>query len=266
MPDSHPNVVALLRAELAAEVEAGFPRLKRIPNTDVIWFLDYFAGLAAAERTALLDALARFGVRFFFLRPGDVQPEIAPALARYREAKDGPGGKGGTRYMDVKMLCMDKSLREPGNYHESWRQNFTPLHFQPRADLLPDLSHLKAAKAPLLRKLVNAVLTSRFPLRKEKQPGGACKYVGPHGNGELTVWVDLGSRLGQLRYEVILKDAAHRVPAPRLAYELLWDAYLGWDYLTEENAERSLDFFPEQVVYLANLAERVNGLAGPRGG
>jgi hypothetical protein len=266
MSDSHPSLVALLRAELAAEVAAGFPRLKRIPNTDIIWFLDYFDGLAAAERTAHLDALARSGARHFFWRPGAPRPEIDPPLARYREAKDGPGGKGGTRYMDVKMLCMDKSLREPGYYHESWRQNFTPLHFQPRADLLPDLSHLKAAKAPLLRKLVNAVLTDRLRLKKEKQPGGAFKYVGSHGDGELTVWVDLGSRLGQLRYEVTLKNAAHRLPTFRLAYESLWDAYLGWDYLTEENAERCVDFFPEQVVYLANLAERVNGLAGPQGG
>jgi hypothetical protein len=51
-------VVALLRAELEDDVASGFARLRRIPQTDIIWFLDYFTGLAAAERETLLDALA----------------------------------------------------------------------------------------------------------------------------------------------------------------------------------------------------------------
>jgi hypothetical protein len=263
--DLRANVEALLRAGLAEEAAAGFPRLTRIPYTDIIWFLDYYDGLAAAERTALLDALARAGAWFFFPRQSSREPEMDPVLMHFRETIGRPGGKGGTRYTDVKMLCMDPSLREPGGYHESWRQHFTALHFRPRADLLPDLSHLKAAKAPLLRKLVNAALTRLFAPKKEKQPGGACKYVGPYGNGELTVWVDFGSMLGQLRYEVSLKNAAYPLPAARLCYERFWGAHLGWDYLTEENAARSIDFFAEQVVYLAKLVDRVNGLANGAG-
>jgi hypothetical protein len=259
MSDLRANVESLLRAELADEAAAGFPRLTRTPHTDIIWLLDYYDGLAAAERTALLDALARFGAGCFFLRLGERVPEADPALARCREARERPGGKGGTRYTDVKMLCMDKSMREPGNYHESWRQNFTALHFRPRADLLPDLGHLKAAKATLLRKLVNAALTRLFAPQIVKQPGGACKYVGPYGNGELTVRVDFGSSLSPLRYEVTLKNAAHPLPVVRLSYELFWGASMGWDYLTEENAARSVDFFAEQVAYLANLVERFNG-------
>jgi hypothetical protein len=262
MSELRSSVEALLRTELADEVAAGFPRLNRIPYTDIIWLLDYYDGLTAAERTALLDALACFGAELFFLRPGTwAPPEVAPALARCREARDGPGGKGGTRYTDVKMLCMDKSMREPGNYHESWRQNFTALHFRPRPDLLPDLSHLKAAKAPLLRKLVKAALTRLYAPRIEKQPGNNLKYVGPYGDGELTVGVDFGSSLSPLRYEVIFKNATHWLPAVRLNYELFWGVGLGWDYLTEENAPRSIDFFAEQVAYVANLVERVNGLA-----
>jgi hypothetical protein len=261
MSDLRAKIEALLRAELAAAAAAGFPRLKRVPDTNIIWLLDYYDGLAAAERTALLDALARFYAACIFVRPGDRVPEADPALARCREARDGPGGKGGTRYTDVKMLCMDKSMREPGNYHESWRQNFTALHFRPRADLLPDLSHLKAPKSTQLRKLVTAALTERLALRKEKQPGNSYKYVGPHGDGELTVRVDFGSSLSPLRYEVSLKNAANPLPVARLSYESLWGAHLGWDYLTEENAPRSIDFFAEQVEYLAKLAERINGLA-----
>jgi len=59
------NVLALLRTAHREEAAAGFPRLKRIPKTAIIWLLDYFSTLDAAERDALLDALARFGARMF---------------------------------------------------------------------------------------------------------------------------------------------------------------------------------------------------------
>jgi hypothetical protein len=253
------NVVAVLRTELAEEAAAGFPRLRRIAQTDFIWFLDYFAGLAAAEREALLDALAQGGAMAFFPRQSAGEQEIAPALARLRERRERPGSKGGTRYMDMKTLCMNPSLRAPGGYHPSWRENLTELHFQPRTDLLPDLSHLKAAKAPLLRKLVNASMTRAFQPKKEKQPGGSCKFVFPYGNGELMVWVHFGSMPAQLIYHVSLKNAASEFLITLLSYESLWGAASGWDYLTEENAERSIDFLAEQIVYLAKLADRVNG-------
>src|SRR5262245_54897445 len=178
MSDLPSQVVSLLRADLAAEAAAGFLRLRRTPYTEIIWLLDYFAGLAPAEREALLDALANSAALAFFPRPGPAGPAGEPALARCREAKDRPGSRGGTRYTGVRMLCQDPSFREPGGYHETWRANFTPLHFQPRADLLPGLGHLKAARAPLLRKLVDAALGRLFAPRKEKQAGGACKYVG----------------------------------------------------------------------------------------
>ncbi len=178
----------------------------RIPQTDIIWFLDYLPGLTGAEREALLDALAGWGATAFFPRPRET-PTVAPALAELREARNRPGSKGGTRYTDVKMLGMDPSLREPGGYHQSWRERFTALQFQPRPDLLPALSHLKAAKAPLLRKLVDTALTESLALRKEKLAGGVGKYVGRFTDGELTVRVDFGSMLGQLCYTVSLKYA-----------------------------------------------------------
>ena len=51
-------VVAFLRKELEQEVGARFPRLRQIPQTDIIWFLDFFSTLTSAEREQLLDALA----------------------------------------------------------------------------------------------------------------------------------------------------------------------------------------------------------------
>ena len=265
MSDLRSRVIALLRNELAEEVASGFPRLKRIPYTDIMWFLDYFASLGTAEGESLLDGLARWGAMAFFpqqCRPRDVQEleHHYPSFARLRAPKGRMGYKGGTRYTDVKMLSMDPGLRDIKNYHEDWIKNCSPLAFQPRADLLSDLDALKPATAPLLRKLVNAAFTKLFP-EKQKQGGNSWKYLGSFGNTEVSVWVDFGSQFcGQLQYGVSATHPDYNVKVIRLSYERFWDANLGWDYLTEENASRSIDFRTEQVGYLVRLADRINGV------
>jgi hypothetical protein len=66
MADLRTNIAALLLADFKAEAEAGFPTVRRIPSTDAVKFLDYFATLNSAKAAALLDALARsHAVQFF---------------------------------------------------------------------------------------------------------------------------------------------------------------------------------------------------------
>jgi hypothetical protein len=256
--DSRQNIGALLGAELAEEAASEFARLRRIPQTDIIWFLDHFSGLSAADRKALLHDLAD-SATLGFLPPSPAIPQAGPALARMCAAREHPGAKGGTRYMDMKMLCADRSLHDPAQYHESWRQHLTALHFQPRPDLVPAPSDMKAAKAPLVRKLVNAAITDSLGLKKEKIPGGVMKYTGRCGDNELIVRVDFGGMMSQLGYTLTMKNAAGQFLVVQLCYERLWGTSGRWDYMTEENAPRSCAFFAEQIAYLAKLAEKVHG-------
>src|SRR5207253_1754730 len=239
----------------------------RIPQTDIIWFLDYFAALSDREREALLDAVADSGATAFLPawtpklnERGTV--DVPAGLAPMVEARSRPGAMGGTRYTDLKMLSANPAMREPGTYHESWRENLTALHFQPRPDLLPDLDHMKSAKAPLLRKLVNAALTKSLGLKSEKRPGGVIKFIGRCGDCDVKIWVDFGGRLSQLGYSVSFKSADGRPLAVMISYERLWATSGRWDYLTEENAPRSIDFFAEQIAYLADLTQRLVGASG----
>ena len=267
MSDLQSNVLALLRTAHQEEAAAGFPRLKRIPQTEIIWLLDYFSTLEAAEQDALLDALARFGVRMFSPQ-GDSGREYQelldlPAYAKYKEAREGPAAHCGTRYIPVKS--MDSYMRDPNNFLKI-RSELTPLNFQPRPDLVPDPDCLKAAKAPQLRKLVDESFRRLFApdkkkVEKEKLAGGACKYPGVVGNSRVRVHVDFGSRMGQVCYQVGVVNSAGKLRFPCI-YEYLWGAAGGWDYLTEENAPRCTDFLAEQVVYLARLIEQVSDLAG----
>ena len=66
MADLRTNIDALLLADFKAEAEAGFPTVRRIPSTDAVKFLDFFATLNSAESAALLDALARAHALQFF--------------------------------------------------------------------------------------------------------------------------------------------------------------------------------------------------------
>jgi hypothetical protein len=256
--DLRQTAFTLLHAEITGEAASGFPRLRRIPHTDVIWFLDYFDGLTEAEREALLGGLAESAAAVFALPPS-MTFQVPAALARMCEERNRPGAKGGTRYTDTKQLTVIPALREPGGYHESWREHLTALHFQPRPDLVPDLADLKAAKAPLVRKLVTAALRDSLGLRKEKLPRGVSTYTGKFGDGELTVDVEFESMLHQLGYLVRYKTAGSRPLILLLCYERLWGTTSRWDYLTEENAPRSIAFLAEQIAYLAKLGARING-------
>ncbi len=267
MSDLRANVVALLRNELGEEAAAGFPRLRRTPYTHIIWFLDYFAALPPGEQGPLLDALARFGARSVLREggPQDLQELDVryPAFARFRSERERMGGRSGLRYTDVKMQSMiAKDTQSGGLALLVNRLEPTALARQPRPDLLPDLSHLKPPKPAALRKLAEAALAELFAAKKTSLGANSWKYVGPLEGSELTVWLDFGSRLGQIVYGVSVANPAHAVRFVRVSYEALWGAHLGWDYLTEENAERCVRFLPEQVAHLARLAGRVNAAAG----
>jgi hypothetical protein len=254
MTDMQSGIVALLRADFGEEVRAGFPHLRTIPQTKVVQFLDYFASLGPDDQSALLDALALRGSVLFDLRAGAAFPP-APAFDRYWSAVTSQGPfTGGYRYCDVKFLTSVPKVPEFGGY-EGWIENYqkpwaSQLALTPREDLLPDMTCLKPAKAPLLRKLVNAALKGcGFTL--EASRGAEQKYVSSAGD---KVRVDFGSRMGQVCYSVSAARGSTRIVM--MSYESLWSQPGGWDYITEENAARVIGLLPELVDYLIGLTER----------
>jgi hypothetical protein len=247
------DTTAFLRGELAAEADAGFPHLRGIPQTGVIQFLDCFAALSPGIRSELLDALAvRAAIR---LHPGTASGfPPAPIVDRYWSTVHSQGPfSGGYRYCDVKFLALVPRIKEFGGY-EGWiektqRPWVSERALQPREDLLPDLSYLVPARGPELRKLVKEALLARG-LTAEVTKGAEHRYVHPSG---ASVHVDFGSRVGQLCYSV---NAAGKPGGFGLSYELLWGLPGGWDYLTKENAARSVALLPELIDTVARLLEK----------
>ena len=265
MADLLSSIAALLRADFALEADAGFPTVKRIPSTETVKFLDYFAALEPDGRGPLLDVMARLGAMQF-----------CPSPQAYQEALDLNASNAAIVQLRTALQSghfansrseMQQHLRAVLNDPESMArmaQTRSTLDFEPRDDppkeLTPesDIRKIQPAKAPLLRKLMEKAFAQLFSRQKSKLPGGETRYAGSIGSTELTVSVDFSSRYAQLHWFVKMAMANPNLRAFRV--EDFWGSR-AWDYLTEENASRSIDLLCERIAYLVNLKERIDALS-----
>jgi hypothetical protein len=119
MTDSRAVLVDWLRSEFAAEERDGFPRLKRVPDTGVIRFLDHFASLDAAKQADLAAVLADWSsykflqtpiVRDFAASAGVLYPE-GGSTPQPRVAAAHPGGDGSRQATTLKGLYRGRRRR-----------------------------------------------------------------------------------------------------------------------------------------------------------
>jgi hypothetical protein len=269
-----PRVLAiaeLVRAELAQEVEAGFPVLSRIPSTGIVQFLDNFATLEPADRMSLLDALARIAALNFFPAPliarahEQFHTTDSIVIRFYRGMQSGDFAYG-LRYLDVRMARA--AVRDPESMAHMARTR-AALDFQPRDDL-PELlvgsTHLRdiqTVRAPQLRKLLNPMLLKRLGAKPQKRLGGELVYEGMIGDIPVRVSIIFSNLYAQMHYGVTWSVRERALLAQRFNYEIMWGSNTGWDYLTEENAARSIDLLDQLLLRLARLFERVLALPAP---
>ncbi len=259
------NVEALLRTDFDAEANSGFARLAKSPCTAIIRLLDYCESIDTHERDRLLDVLARMGAMKFF-PPAQIAAEYEslqsgnPAFVKCWTTTRSEQFSAGLRYHGIKMT---KTMLSDAQSREGMAKYRATLAWRPRDDppelLVPgrDLASVQSAKAPLLRKLASAALKNSFATGSNRVPGGETEYSGQIGDSRVSVRVDFGSRAAQLRYVVTVLNPRQNISVRRLSAEDLWFPNLGWDYLTEENAPRSIDLLVEQIQYLVNLSDRL---------
>jgi hypothetical protein len=140
------------------------------------------------------------------------------------------------------------------------------LDFTPRDDppepLLGKvaLRDARPAKAPQLRKLLNPMLRDRLAAKPTKRPGGELIFEGAIGGVPLRLSIIFSNLYGQMHYAASWSMREGRFRAQRLTYEALFGPSTGWDYLTEENAARSIDLLGRLLVSLAGLFGRIAAL------
>ncbi len=272
MSDLRIRLGALYRSELSDEANAGFPRLRRIPSTPVVRFLDYFATLERSEQEGLMDAIAHFNAGATSAEQyaaEAAQRQQHPVFSRFMAAVTSGGLGRGYRYTPMKILGgLAKDCAAIGGL-QGWasRGGFSELELRPREDLLPDLTCLEPVKTPRLKKLIDKAFARLFSPQKATFGSDLTKYTGLHGESQVTVDVIFGpaGRLNprQLQYHVKAAQAG-RPAQSAAAFEGLWSLQAVWDYLTEENAARSVDLLAELVVYLTGVVTRVQALTTSR--
>jgi hypothetical protein len=261
------DVQALLKKHLADEADAGFPRLTRIPSSSMIRLLDYMGTLSSADRNLLLDTFAQISaLRFFPTRSARERTmelvSADPAYLRYFAAMQSPAYKMGLRHQGLRMT--KAMLADPVSI-KMVAQTRATLDFVPRDDLPralvrdPDFAHLKPSKAPSMRRLINNAFKDLFAAQRQ-QVHGETAYLGSLEGATLTVMVDFAAMGLQLRYGVSIPDDTRTLLISRLAYEDLWAAGQGWDYLTEENVAPSVGLLCDQVVQLVRIRNQVRAL------
>ncbi|MFQ3582260.1 MAG: hypothetical protein SNJ67_08750 [Chloracidobacterium sp.] len=255
--DSHGLLVEWIRNEFAAEQGAGFPRLKCIPDTRVVRFLDHFATLNAGEQSDLIAILADWSAHKFSRKA------MLPATnERFKQATAFQNVTGGIRYTGVKLLAgLQKSAKLGGLPAWFQARGITGLAMQVPTPLARDMSDLVPVRLDTLGRQVKAAFARRFAASERMFEPSFRQYRGRHGRVSLTITVRYRGDLlnAQLHYSVDVKDEETDTAIPGLIFEgVLGGVGLGlWNYLTRENTARSVSLLCDLVEYVAEVPQRL---------
>ena len=242
-----------LRGEFDAEARSGFARLRRIPDTHVRHFLDYYQSLSADDQDALADASTLWGTLRLAGRAASVYQDALknhPAWERWNHELVLGCGRDPHYYFSVPSLraCIaqaniDRAKGKPSS---------VPRELEEYA------ASIRSVKASDLRKEVRSVLRSLLGARPSKIGGGVWDYEGTINGSRVMVSIDYGGRSAQLRYNVAVQCTEPPVTLERVGFEVTLGVGHGdWDFIVEENLSDSMAILGDFVTYSADLPRRL---------
>jgi hypothetical protein len=239
-----------LRGEFDAEAQSSFARLKRVPDTHVQKFLDYYRSLNAADQDDLADASTLWGALHLAGPAGDGHGFDAKTRSAWERWRYERVMMTSYRYQSVSELraCVAQAKMDRAN----GKPPTVPKELEEYA------ASIRSVKAPDLRKHVRPVMESLLNARPAKMGGGEWVYDGTLDGSRVRVGIDYGGRLAQLRYSVGVLSAKPPVAFARAGFETVLGAGFGdWDFIVEENVNDSMLLLSELVRYVAELPRRL---------
>ncbi len=231
------RMAAVIRQDLAEEAAAGFPLLKRFPNSEIASVPGYFANIDTADREILFDALAHYSTLQW---SHDIvrERQAHPVLGRYlrRQPVYPPGDWYGAR---PRKSALKKSVVE----------------------------HL--TQAGFVRKKREAPSPADVMDFSHPDPTFAGHLIVSFDPGLLRQ-MDFGFRdwlRADLKPHFALADPRAFIPVIGwLAYDHLWDGHgtnnpVCWDVISEKKLDETGDLVVEVLNRLTALAARINALA-----
>ena len=231
------RIAAVVREDLAAEAAAGFPLLRRFPNSEIASVPGCVSRLAEPDRARLIDVLAHYSTLWWsydVVLERKARPILGPYLARSPAypAGDWYGARPKKRLLKTSVMEM---LTEIGYARQT----------------------IEGARG-------TDVVEYRHP-----DPAFAARLIVDFDPG-LIRQMDFGFR-DWLSHGLAARFGS---PSPRefipivgvLAYDHLWDGRgvnnpVCWDLITEDNLAETLATMRAALERLTALGQRINGLA-----
>ena len=236
------------RTEIETEVQSGFARLARVPDSYVQSKLQYYHSLGELDRMAFLDCSAYWAsVHYgFVVNAPRMEPTAHPFFDRWSH-----GPRWNTDWDNVKSVPHLRAMVQQYkiDQHHKIPSNVTKTQFE-RA------SSIQSVKAPELRKRVRAALQPLGYYRQERL--GDDIYWCRQKEVEFFVDVDYGGRNAQLRYSVARPEFKGVHPLSQFRFERAMGFGLGdWDFIVRENVDEVFRLFAELVQYSFDLPDRI---------
>jgi hypothetical protein len=233
-------------SEVKQEVASGFSRLKRVPSSQVIEKMRFFATLNADDQRAFLDCCSYWAsVHYgFVVRMDRLNPTAHPFFSRWSR------GPMWTRdFDDVKSVPLLRSMVQQYKIdrHNRVQSSVTRKQFEHAAAV-------RSVKAPELRKRVRATLKAFGYYESDFLGNYWCKI----GKKKFAVNLDFGGRSAQLRYCVVRPEFKVVHPLSQFRFERALGFGLGdWNYIVEENVDDVFSLFGDLVEYCFDLPDRI---------
>ncbi len=239
-----------LRAEFEAEEKRNFSRLRRVPDTHVRHFLDYYTSLNSHDQDALADAATMWGT----LRMTHVDLAYEEALDAHPAWKLWRHEMTTGAFRDIHYYSVP-SLRASAAQAKIDR---TRLGASTVPKWLEDYAaSIKSVKAPELRRHVRAAFSSLIGA-KPSNAGGNWDYSGNLNGSKVTVYIDYGGQHAQLGYEIAVVSTEPALSFKRVGFETaLAVGFCDWNFIVEENLEDAMLLLSEFVRYASELPKRL---------
>jgi hypothetical protein len=150
------DILEFIRREFTTEKESGFLRLKKVPDTNVKRFLDYFSTLVPQAQQALEEALPERALYVFFFPPDGENRTLRPdwnANAPFQQFAQAMVWTAGPKYWGVREL---KRWASP-NLHK-----IRGMSIDVPEEIIRLGPTLHPVKAPELRKRIKSAFMQMF--------------------------------------------------------------------------------------------------------
>jgi len=255
---SERGIRRFVRDELVRLATTDWSQLAAVPSTSTWRAVAYLRGLPDARRAHLFSVLESMALTFF--GPPDLARSALWQDEEYKRLVTALVGAQEWNWAYASVRTLRSVLGGYKSKSPKMAAEFagTPLEVIARAE------QIAPVRANELRKLVKAAIGLRYGARPDNSGGGDWLYRGTSSRGlDFVLSIDYGG-YDQLRYEVSYEEPHSGVHAQRLNYErLVGCGGAGWDFVTADNAEASVDLMCSFVDALLTIPERASSVGGP---